>query len=194
MDSNTPTKTTDADLLEGLLKADRKSVQQIYDLALPSVIMWVRENNGTEADARDIFQEALIALFRKVETGDFQLTCTLKSFLRIMCRNLWLTRLRGHGRIINDPVEEVEPVTLGTDLEQQLEQSEMEQLYFKHFDLLGENCRKILSWFFDKVPLAEIAKRLDSTQNYIKKRKFVCKEQLIKRIQSDPRFEELKIG
>ena len=194
MDSNTPTKTTDADLLEGLFKADRKSVQQIYDLALPSVILWVRENNGTEADARDIFQEALIALFRKVETGDFKLTCTLKSFLRIMCRNLWLTRLRGHGRIINDPVEEVEPVSLGTDLEQQLEQSEMEQLYFKHFDLLGENCRKILSWFFDKVPLAEIAKRLDSTQNYIKKRKFVCKEQLIKRIQSDPRFEELKMG
>ena len=63
MDSNTPTKTTDADLLEGLFKADRKSVQQIYDLALPSVIMWVRENNGTEADARDIFQDFNIYYF-----------------------------------------------------------------------------------------------------------------------------------
>ena len=84
----------DQKLLEGLLASDNQSITRVYDLALPAVIRWVKENNGSESDARDIFQEALIALFQKLETGDFKLTCTLKSFLRIMCRNLWLTRLR----------------------------------------------------------------------------------------------------
>jgi RNA polymerase sigma factor (sigma-70 family) len=180
----------DQQLLEGLLRSDRRSVEAIYTLALPSVIHWVCENNGSEADARDIFQEALIALFRKVEGREFVLTCTLKSFIRIMCRNLWLSRLRNKGNQAG-PLEGIEPVELGEDMEERLERSEREQLFFKHFDQLGEQCRKIMQWFFDKVPLKEIASRLDTSENYIKKRKFICKEKLIKTIQGDPMFNEL---
>lgn len=183
--------TNDQELLEGILNADSQAIQEIYTLALPSVISWVKENNGSEADARDIFQEALIALFRKVESGNFKLTCTLKSFLRIMCRNLWLSRLRNKNSQTK-PLENIEIVDLDTDLENRLEQSEKEQLFFKHFDLLGENCKKIMQWFFDKIPLKQIAERLDTSESYIKKRKFICKEKLIKAIQTDPRFEELK--
>jgi len=181
----------DQQLLEGVLKADNKAVTQIYDLALPSVISWVKENNGTEADARDIFQEALMALFRKLEEGNFTLTCTLKSFLRIMCRNLWLTRLRNNKKFQGSNLEDIEPVTLDEGIVERIEKSEKEQLFFKHFDLLGENCRKIMQWFFDKMPLKEIAAKLDTSENYIKKRKFICKEKLIKAIQADPMFKEL---
>ena len=59
----------DQQLLKGIMNADRNAVKRIYDLILPSIIHWVKENNGSESDARDIFQEALIALFRKVEKG-----------------------------------------------------------------------------------------------------------------------------
>jgi DNA-directed RNA polymerase specialized sigma subunit len=64
-------------------------------------------------------------------------------------------------------------------------------LYYTHFDALGEKCRQILQWFFDKTPLKEIAKRLDTSEGYIKKRKFQCKKQLIEAIQSDAKFKEL---
>lgn len=182
----------DFSLLQGLQRADNQSIKQIYDLALPSVIYWVKENNGTETDARDIFQEALIALFKKVESGDFDLTCTLKSYIRIVARNLWLTRLRNQKNKRESPLEDVEMVDLDDDILQQIEYSEKEQLYFKHFDTLGEKCRKILQWFFDKTPLKEIAKRLDTSESYIKKRKFICKEKLITAIQTDPLFGELR--
>ncbi len=180
----------DQELLEGILKADSQKIGAIYDLALPSVISWVKENNGSESDARDVFQEALIALFRKVESGDFTLTCTLKSFLRIMCRNLWFNRLRNKQNQVT-PLTDVETVDLDENMEVRLERSEKEQLFFKHFDSLGGNCRKIMQWFFDKVPLKKIAERLDTSEGYIKKRKFKCKEQLIKAIQGDPVFNEL---
>ena len=182
----------DQQLLEGIVNADRNAVKRIYDLILPSVILWVKENNGSEADARDIFQEALIALFRKVESSDFQLTCTLKSFVRIMCRNLWLTRLRDNKKFEASELEGVEKADLDQDLTESLERSEKEQIFYKHFDLLGEQCRKIMMWFFDKIALSEIAKRLETSENYIKKRKFICKEKLVKAIQNDPVFEELK--
>ena len=150
---------TDYQLLEGLKRSDHQSIHAIYDLALPSVITWVKQNNGQEQDARDIFQEALIALYKKVNEREFELTCTLKSFLRIMCRNLWLTRLRDGKKYSASAIEGIEPVELSDDLIAQLEGSAKEQLFYKHFDALGENCRKILSWFFDKVKLAVIAER-----------------------------------
>ena len=181
----------DRELLEGLIEARPSAVRRLYDDILPAVIYWVEQNNGTEDDARDLFQEALIALFRRLENGEFELTCTLKSFMRIICRNLWLTHLRDRRKIDATPLEEVEPAEPDADLLGQLERSERNALYFRHFDDLGEKCRQILAWFFEKVPLAEIARRLGSSENYIKKRKFECKEKLIRAVREDPRFEEL---
>lgn len=186
------TNENDTKLLEGIVAADSKVIVQVYDLALPAVIMWVRENSGTEADARDIFQEAMIALFQKLQKADFDLTCTLRSFLQIMCRNLWLTRLRNRKKTELKPMAVEEDVVLEEDILQLLETSERNQLFFKHFDQLEEKCKQILSWFFDKVPMAEIAKRLNTSLGYIKKRKFVCKSYLIKAVQNDPIFDELK--
>ncbi|MEM6698221.1 MAG: sigma-70 family RNA polymerase sigma factor [Bacteroidota bacterium] len=184
----------DQKLLEGILAADNQSVRMIYDLILPAVILWVKENNGTESDARDIFQEAIIALFRRVETGNFTLTCTLKSYVRVMCRNLWLTRIRDNKKFSEKPPEDLERIDLDKNMVERLERSEREQVFFKHFDALGENCQKILKWFFEKIPLKKIAEKLDTSESYIKKRKFICKEKLVKAIQADTKFEELKNG
>jgi len=182
----------DKQLLEGLLLADNQSIKTVYDLALPSVIQWISENNGLEADARDVFQEALISVFQKLEKGNFELTCTLKSYLRIICRNLWLTRLRNRGKFQGTSLKDVETVQLDEGINERIERSEKEQLFFHYFDQLDENCRKIMQWFFDKVPLKTIAVRLDTSENYIKKRKFLCKEKLVKSIQADAKFRELK--
>lgn len=182
----------DQNLLDGIFKADNQSVRRIYDDVLPAVIHWVKENNGTESDARDIFQEAIIALFRKTEEGNFILTCTLKSFIRIICRNLWLTRIRNNKKFVGTELDDVEQVSLEKDMIERLEQSEKQQLFFKHFDGLGDNCKKIMQWFFDKIPLKKIAEKLDTSESYIKKRKFICKERLVKAIQTDAKFNELK--
>ncbi len=185
-------KKKDQELLEGIVNTDNQTITEIYDLALPAVIQWVKENNGSESDARDIFQEAIIALFRKVEQGNFILTCTLKSFLRVMCRNLWLTRLRNNKKFSGKPLEEIEGVSLEKDMIERLEDAEKHQLFFKHFDSLGDKCKKIMQWFFDKIPLKQIAEKLDTSEGYIKKRKFFCKEKLIKAIQADSKYHELK--
>ncbi len=179
-------------LLEGILSADHRSIQRVYDQALPQVIRWIAENHGTEQDARDVFQEAMLALFRRLERGDFTLSCTLTSYLRIICRNLWLTRLRDAKKFQLSPLEDAEAADLSQDMLEQLGQTERQQLFFKHFDALGSNCRRILSLFFDKTPLAEIARKMKTSEGYIKKRKFECKEKLVKSIQRDPLFSELK--
>lgn len=179
---------TDHELLIGLLSGDNARIQQLYDLVLPTVIQWVKTNNGTEEDARDIFQEALIALYKQLGNGPFNLTCTLKSFLRIVCRNLWLTKIRDNKKWQLVTTEPEELSSLADELSQQFEQASRYRLFYRHLDQLGEKCQQILRWFFNAVPLAEIAKRLATSEGYIKKRKFQCKEQLISAIQADQEF------
>jgi RNA polymerase sigma factor (sigma-70 family) len=183
----------DLELLEGLSRAESDAVRKVYDLALPSVIAWVQENNGSEADARDIFQEALIALYLKLENNEFELTCTLKSFLRIVCRNLWLTKLRDAKSKeatalggIEDGIDE------DHDLIEKLTQTDRNRLFIKHFNKLSESCRKLLSMFFNKISFTEIARKLNTSEGYAKKHKFKCKQRLIQAIQQDPLFAELE--
>lgn len=181
----------DKHLLEGILKADSTSVKKVYDLALPSVITFIKENSGSESDARDIFQEAIMALFRRLEKGNFELTCLLKSYLRIMCRNLWMTHLRDKKTVSELSANESE-IEIDDSIQLQIENSERNRLFLKHFDQLEGGCRKILAMFFEKTPLKEIAEKLDTSLGYIKKRKFVCKERLVEAVQNDPLFGELK--
>ena len=183
---------TDQDLLNGLRSSDQVAVKSIYDLVLPTIIIWIRKNNGTEADARDVFQEALIALFQKMQKGEFELTCTLKSYLRVVCRNIWLARIRNKG--FNSPQlsEEDELVDLDEDMEKRIQLAERQQLFFKYFDQLDEKCQHILKGYFDSVPFKVLAEELDTSEGYVKKRKFSCKEKLIGWIKADPVYRELQ--
>ncbi len=180
----------DTALLEALSQGDSAGTKKVYDLVLPSVIAWVRENNGSEEDARDVFQEALMALYIKLGKGDFELTCTLKSFLRIVCRNLWRTRLRDSKANQTSPLDGVED-TADHSIGDVITASDRQRLFIKHFNRLGDECRQVLRWFFNKIPFAQIAVRLNTSEGYIKKKKFMCKERLIHGIQQDPLFSEL---
>lgn len=181
-------------LIEGLMNSDHKSIEKLYDLVLPSIIFWVKRNNGSETDGRDIFQEALLALFRKLKESkdEFHLTCTLKSYLFIICKNIWFTKLRDNRKYSSNQIGEVETVGLDDDMIERIHQLEKQQLFFKYFDLLGESCKQILQWYFDKVPMKEIAARMKTSESYVKKRKFVCKEKLVKAVRADEKYDELK--
>lgn len=183
---------TDRELLEGLSRAESSAVRKVYDLALPSVIAWLNENNGSEADAKDIFQEAMIALYLKLEKDDFELTCTLKSFLRVICRNLWLTRLRDMKNRQASPLDGIEDDIEEHDLIEMITQTDRNRLFLKHFNKLNEKCRKLLSMFFNKIPFAEIAKKLNTSEGFVKKNKYKCKQKLVEAIQQDALYTELK--
>ena len=179
-------------MLEGLVRSEPAAVRQVYDHVLPSIIYYVRDNGGTEADARDVFQDALLALYRRVRDGDFTLTCTLKSYLRVVCRNLWLKRLRKTGREASGLPEVLETVDVDPRMDERLENSEREALLWRHFDALEKGCRDILKRFFAGESMLHIAEQLDTSEGYIKKRKHVCKERLVAAVRADARFTELQ--
>jgi DNA-directed RNA polymerase specialized sigma24 family protein len=60
----------DQELLQGLAISDDKSLETIYLDNFPVVAKMILQNNGSEDDAKDIFQEAMIVLYEKVQEGN----------------------------------------------------------------------------------------------------------------------------
>ena len=61
---------------------------------LPKVERMVRNAGGTRADAKDLFQEALIILLGRAKEHSFRLTCSISTYLYAICRNKWQEELR----------------------------------------------------------------------------------------------------
>lgn len=178
--------------LEGIKTQNNKVLTEIYNDILPGIKNWVRENGGNNEDAEDLFQEMIISIYKKMKEGKFELSCTFWSYSLIVCRNLWFAKNRNKDKMKYVDTVGEESVVIKENMQQEIERKEQFTLYRKHFASLGESCRKILTMFFAKVKMKEIADKLGMTPAYIKKQKFKCKENLIVRIREDELFEELK--
>lgn len=182
-------------LLEGIRLHDSDTLEYIYKKFYPSVKVFVSNNSGNEDDARDVFQEAIIVIYRKVNDDKFVITCSFKTFVYAVVKNLWLKELekrrKGDVRLNTEGYLEVADETLdGSFFDPK---SERYKLYQKHFLTLGEDCQKVLRLFFAKQSLKEISQTMGfGSDKYAKKRKFQCKEILIKRIKNDPEFNSLR--
>jgi RNA polymerase sigma factor (sigma-70 family) len=185
------------DLLNGIKRNDTIVLQYIYKSFYSDINFFIKKNNGDDDDANDIFQEAIIIIYRKLKSDDIVLDCTFETYLYSVCRFLWLKQLdkrkiekekikdnqEYHDDIYDDSFEKI------TDL------NERYRLYQKHFMNLGKDCQKILQLYFDKVPLKNIAQIMGfKSEKYAKKRKYKCKEYLIKSIKQDLEYNEILSG
>jgi RNA polymerase sigma factor (sigma-70 family) len=180
-------------ILEGLKTSDSNVLEYVYKKYFPVVRFFVIKNSGTDEDAKDVFQEAVIILYKKLKDGSLDLTCAFKTYLYSVCRILWLRQLE-KKKVRNEVVSDNQVfIQLDEDVEGLAAEQEQFRIYQKHFKLLHKDCQDILQLFLKKVSLKEIAQKMNiKSDKYLKKRKYDCKEALIKRIQNDPDYKRLK--
>lgn len=185
------TKTLDQTYFEAIKKGDKQGIKEIYSTYLPRITSFILKNNGTEDDAKDIFQEAIIVFFKKIKTGNFTLTASFYTYLYGICRNLWFQKLqKNHKKTVTFSTEwEFKD---DTDVEQIIQTEERHKLFRAKFRELSENCQKLLQLFFQRTPMKEIVKIMGyGSLSYAKKRKFECKEKLVALVQNAPQFKDL---
>jgi RNA polymerase sigma factor (sigma-70 family) len=83
---------------------EKTAIESVYKENYALIQHFVVSNNGSEDDARDIFQEAMMVLYEKSRQEDFELTCQIRTYLYSVCRRLWLKKLQ-HNRRIESQVE-----------------------------------------------------------------------------------------
>ena len=178
-------------IVEGILNQDKQVLKSIYLTYFPSIKRLVLDNNGSEQDAKDVFQEGIIIIYRKIKEGNLNLTSSFKSYIYGVCRYIWLKQLaqrKENTEKLEGYLEYEDVLDVSVD---EYEKNEQYKLYQKHFKRLEKDCQKLLELFLKKVPLKEIAEELGiESQQYIKRKKYKCKEQLVRYIKSDPNFKE----
>lgn len=80
--------------LKQLREGKSDAIKKLYTIAYASCANMIISNNGSQEDARDMFQEALLIFIKKLQTHDFKLTAQPKTYLYAVCRNLWLKQLQ----------------------------------------------------------------------------------------------------
>lgn len=167
----------------------RALYQQYYGMIEQLVI----RNSGAADDAADVFQDGLVALFRKVRQADFQLTASLKTLLYAICRNLWLMKLRKRKR--EAPITEVHQETVGIDAEALafLENNDRNELLARGLQKLGEDCQRVLQlYYFEKCKMKSISEQMGyAGEQVAKNKKSRCMRKLREWVLNQPQAKEM---
>jgi RNA polymerase sigma factor (sigma-70 family) len=182
-------KYTLGQIIEGIQRRDNDVLTLIYKEVFPKVRHYVVKHGGSKDDAKDVFQESIIIVFKQIENKSLEIKDTFEGYLYGIARLVWLKVLRNkeiHDRNISQ-LEEPGPPDYSSD---QLIEDELEmRLFRKHFMSLGEECRKVLQMVTEGKSYEEIAKTMGyKSEKIVRNQKYKCKETLIQLIKSDPEY------
>jgi RNA polymerase sigma factor (sigma-70 family) len=184
---------SDEAIIEGLRLRSDYIIKYIYQEYFLIIKFLVNSNGGYDEDAEDIFQDGLIIIYKKLKDNELVFSCSFKTFLYSICRNLWLQKL-SKKNALNRSFQDIEQyMELPADIlgETQNEENEKHRLIQGHFLALGEDCQKVLKLFMQDHSLKDVAQIMGyKTEKYAKLRKFLCKETLKKRILNDPKCQK----
>ena len=173
----------DQELIDGIANGLTESLRIVYRDHFPLVEQFIIKNSGSEEDAKDVFQEAIIVLYDKINKGDFKLSSRLQTYIYSVCRFIWLKKLNSNARLTTSLYHELEE-TLA--VEDDLEESEAKEMQFhlmeESLSLLGEPCQTIIQDFYiHDLSMQEICEKFGYTNaNNAKTQKYKCLQRLKK--------------
>ncbi|QKZ12366.1 RNA polymerase sigma factor [Spirosoma sp. KUDC1026] len=172
---------TDTELLVGLAEGSNEVLLQLYRRYFPMVLHFITSNSGSEDDAKDIYQEALVLLYEKAKSGSFELQAQLKTYLYSVVRRLWLKHLAQRSRFmvrdVEQPVNEEAALSqLSDDLFDHEERDRQFDLMAESLGRLGEPCKTLLEDFYiQHLTMQEITEKFGYTNaDNAKTQKYKC--------------------
>lgn len=184
---------TNSDLLQGIIKQDQLALDYLYLNLFPKVNKLIKNLGGDYDTANDIFQEAIILIFKKAQSNELDENLLVEGFVMGVCKLIWTN-------ISTRNTKKYSPNNIPIDIAEDSNQTivneylhiQRRKVYLEHFDKLNDDCKTILMAFFNGNSYAEIALTLGLvSEDYARRRKYLCKEYLVKSIKNDPRFENL---
>ncbi len=169
----------DSEILAKLQDGDESALEYLYQKYYRMMVKMVTSNSGTEYEAKDIYQEALIVFWQKAVSGKLVLTSKISTYLYSICQNLWRKELDRKGRLSSEEKDGVEMM----DHDRQ----ERVRIIRECIELLGETCQKVLSYYyFDGMSMTDIAEKLNfSNTDTAKTKKYKCKKRLDQLVKSN---------
>jgi len=181
---------TDKELVQGILAHDNSTLLYLYSNLYGKIEDFVVNNSGSIEEAKDIFQEGVIALYQNIESGRYQLSASTKvsSYLFQICKFQWYSVLRSsHKKTVVSSIDNQDPGVHDSGFDMDIMAWEENKFVRDAIDKLGDNCRRLLiSFYYDEKSMKEIADTLGQRTNSVKNAKYRCMQKLKELIKSRP--------
>lgn len=172
---------TDEDLIRGILDDDHHALKVLYKSHFPMVLNFILNNNGTEQEAGDIYQEAIIIFYKKIRDNTFELNCKIKTFIYSICRRLWFNTLKEKKIQINRILDIENYIIIDKNEENEiLDNTRNFRIMNKSLVKLGEPCRTILiDFYINSISMKEIMLKMGyANTGTAKNQKYKCLQRL----------------
>ncbi len=172
------------ELIKGIKGNDEKVLKWLYQTQYPKLERYVLRNNGNEDQAKDIFQEAFLSLWRRIKEKGFEPKngTGISGYLFQIGKNKWLDHLRSFH------YQNTSTLSSTFDREEIPQENPLEE-YSKQvadeFQLLGKNCRELLTrFYFQNEKLEQIASFFQWTEATARNNKYRCLQKLREKLKS----------
>lgn len=179
-----PDEITDQAIIQGIIVGDNRIINRIYKLYYPAIARMIINNNGSDDEAKDIFQESVMVLYNKVTQQKFELNSKLSTFLYAVSRRLWLKQLTRGGNVTNSAdISDFEDIL---HVEDDIEKHQEKENKFDQMNLalqnLGEPCKTLIKDFYIKnLSMKDIQEKFGYTNtDNAKTQKYKCLQRLKK--------------
>lgn len=148
-----------------------ETIRKWYAETFPKFGKYVYQRGGTLDEAKELFQEAVIAYYEKLNTAEFTPLRSDEAYLFGIARKKWLkyhARKRHH--------EDFEQV----DILQEANPIPNPQLLLNHLKKVGEKCLNILqAYYYENLSMNELASRFGySSERSATVQKYKCLEKV----------------
>lgn len=154
---------------------------RLYEENFNKVSKFVQNNNGNQAEAEDLFQDAMVVLVEKLRQDNFQLTASINTYVYAICKNLWYKKLR--NRKLQFSIEDFQNIDFQNKITEVIENemSYLEKLKGYLMNITDHCIKLIHDVFFKGKAIDEIQTEYGySTKHNAQNQKYKCVEQIRK--------------
>ena len=170
---------SDMILIDLIAKGDDAALTSLYNANYKMVLRYITANSGTQQDAEEQLQDALVILWEKIRFGSFEVNAKLSTYLYAVVKNRWHKELARKKRYVdlNSKVEPADSTPLMIDI---LQENDLVDLVKKCMEELPEICRSILTlYYYENKSMKEISVTVGlANEKSAKTKKYQCKKEL----------------
>ena len=172
-------------LIVAIKTNDSVALKALYISNYPKIESLVLSNSGTKEDAKDIYQDAFIAVWNNIRNKSFIPIneSAIEGYLYTIAKNKWMDIIKSSRfkktRSAFDEKMFVNKSAEILDLSEDDLSIKKLKAIMEAFKNLGQPCKQLLtSFYYDKKSLREIASNLKIEESTVRNKKYRCMENL----------------
>lgn len=180
------TEYTDQEIVNSLKNRESHVVAYVAKRFIPMIKFMIKEQRADFLEADDLFQDTLMIIIKKIDTGEFILTAKFSTYLYAVCKNLIEYHSKKNEVRVRYLTLHDKGVFQEEDFSEIYDENLQHKIYQHYFYTLGNTCQEVLKMYWLDVPMKEIAIKIGSTEGFVRKKKHECKKRLIELVIANP--------